>query len=93
MKILIDIPDSEYNGIKTRAWLDPRSMEYFERKIADGIILSPKTTNGDLLQQLFSLKPIGEDGGIIQARNVDADIMAKTSWWYAKYDMSCQCEQ
>ena len=87
MKIIIDLPEDDYNYIKYEAEKNYRNLDYWERKISKGVVISEKATNGDAIRTMFSQATIIEDDSQIVVIDLDEDrICFWKDWWNAPYN-------
>ena len=82
MKLLIDVPDKEYNRIKSKS-----EVNYSEMWIAEGTPLTD-LTNGEVLMKMFPKARCNTDDwknlvwfGITENNSV----LINKSWWNAKW--------
>ena len=79
MKLVIDIPDNEYNliiGSDKTCNADSCSKELMMYAIKNGIAIPDSATNGEVLKQIYGIK--------------DEDIKIDTRLFVDLYDFDCQ---
>lgn len=86
-KVMIDLPQEIYEAAKNnRNYLPLSQLEIVWKALADGVLLSTDTTNGEILQALYPDCVIKGSSGLgwIET-NIDNNTVFDYKWWTGPY--------